>query len=126
MTGGNCSLILLPTLRCNAACGYCFEHQLDYDLTLKQLSVVIQKVMDYMDQRHLETLSIYWQGGEVMTMPPAWFEQAHDLVWEAAEKNAKQVLNYLQSNMMAYGRQWNSVLSRMFGNNIGSSMDFPN
>ncbi|MBF0552440.1 MAG: radical SAM protein [Deltaproteobacteria bacterium] len=126
MTGGNCSLILLPTLRCNAACGYCFEREMDHELTLEQLSVVIRKVMDHMEQRRLETLSIYWQGGEVMTMPPAWFAQARDVVQEAAERRHKPVLNYIQSNMMAYNLQWNGVISRMFGNNIGTSMDFPN
>ena len=43
------SLILLPTLGCNAACDYCFESKSDQHLTLDQLSTVIQKVMDHLE-----------------------------------------------------------------------------
>jgi radical SAM protein with 4Fe4S-binding SPASM domain len=126
MKGAPFSLILLPTLNCNADCDYCFEKKTEHHLTLDQLSVVVQKTMDHMEHNHIETLSIYWQGGEVMTMPSAWFEEANGIIQEIAHGRNLQVAHYLQSNMIAYTSKWNRVLAEMFGNSVGSSMDFPN
>lgn len=120
------SLILLPTLECDADCDYCFEKKADRRLSLDQLSVVIRKVMDHMEQNHIETLSIYWQGGEVMTLPPEWFEEANAVIAQIADRSKRHVVNYLQSNMIAYSSRWNRVIGEMFGNSVGSSMDYPN
>lgn len=126
MTGGHFSLILLPTLACNADCDYCFESKSDRSLHLDQLSSVIDKVMDHMEVNQIEELCIYWQGGEVMTLPPAWFEHAHDIICGISTVRKKRIINYLQSNMIGYSEKWNPVLSEMFGNSVGSSVDFPN
>lgn len=126
MTEGILSLILLPTLQCNAECDYCFERKSDARLTLDQLTVVIQAVLDHSERSGIETLSIYWQGGEVMTLPPEWFLRAHDRIRELAAARNRQVYHYLQSNLLAYGPHWNRVVFEMFGGSVGSSMDFPN
>jgi radical SAM protein with 4Fe4S-binding SPASM domain len=120
------SLIVLPTLGCNADCDYCFETKSDRHLTLEQLSTIVQKVMDHLELNRIESLSIYWQGGEVMMLPPEWFEQAQEIIQEIAAGRNRQVSHNLQSNMIAYSRKWNRVLREMFGNSVGSSMDFPN
>ena len=73
------SLILLPTLTCSAACDYCFEHKSNARLTLAQLSKMVGKVLDYLDERGIDSLSIYWQGGEIMTLSPTWMQRAGDL-----------------------------------------------
>ena len=126
MTGDPYSLILLPTLACDADCDYCFERKSKHRLTFDQLSIVIHKVMDHMEENHSETLSIYWQGGEVMTLPPAWFEGANAIIRSIAEERKRLVVHYLQSNMLAYTEKWNGVISEMFGNSVGTSMDYPN
>jgi len=126
MKGHPFSLILLATLGCNAECEYCFESKSDHYLTLDQLSTIVHKIMDHMALNHFDTLSIYWQGGEVMLMPPMWFERAHEIIQEIAASRNRQVNNYIQSNMIAYSRKWNRVLAEMFGNSVGTSMDFPN
>ncbi|MRR58469.1 MAG: radical SAM protein [Deltaproteobacteria bacterium] len=126
MTGAHFSLILLPTLACNADCEYCFENKTPRHLTLEQLSVLVEKVMDFLEERHIGQLSLYWQGGEVMTLPPEWFEQADIIIRRSAEARKKEVVNYLQSNMIGYSGKWNRVFAEMFGNSVGSSMDFPN
>ena len=74
MMGNHFSIILLPTNRCNVNCDYCFENKTGDRLTLDQLSILIDRVLDHMVRCHVGSLTIYWQGGEVMTMPPAWFE----------------------------------------------------
>ena len=71
-------------------------------------------------------MTIYWQGGEVMLLPPEWFERAHGLIGEAAAARGRRIEHSLQSNMIGYTRKWNRVIANMFGNSVGTSMDFPN
>lgn len=126
MMGNHFSLILLPTNKCNVNCEYCFEDKTADRMTLDQLSVVIDKVLDYMDQASIRGLTIHWQGGEIMTMPPDWFERAYDRIENAAASRNKLIDHGLQSNMVAYHPGWNGVIGRMFSNSVGTSMDFPN
>ncbi len=126
MRGGHLSLILLPTLKCNADCAYCFEDKTAAHLTLERLSLLIEKVIDYLEQSGIGSLTIYWQGGEVMTLPPQWFEQANQIIASAAKARNKIIRHSMQSNMVGYDRKWNPVLAEMFGNSVGSSVDFPN
>jgi radical SAM protein with 4Fe4S-binding SPASM domain len=120
------SLILLSTLQCNADCEYCFEDKTTDRLTLDRLEEMIRKVLDYMVEKSLKTLNIYWQGGEAMLLPPSWYEQANAMIQDLAEARGKQVGHSLQSNMLAYSSRWNKVIADMFGNNVGTSLDYPN
>jgi len=126
MMGNHFSIILLPTNKCNVNCEYCFEDKTDDRMTMDQLSVVIHKVLDHMDESGIAALTIHWQGGEIMTMPPDWFAQAYDLIQNAAAKRGKFVEHGLQSNMIGYNPRWNDIIRRMFGNTVGTSMDYPN
>lgn len=69
MSARTFSLILLPTLQCNADCDYCFEDKTDDRLSLTRLEILIDKVLDYLVLKAIGTLTIHWQGGEVMTLP---------------------------------------------------------
>jgi uncharacterized protein len=124
--GKHLSLILLPTLECNVACDYCFEDKTGDVLTSERLAEIVDKVFDHMDRTGVESLTIHWQGGEIMTLPPAWFERAYDAIGAAAEARGKRVEHGLQSNLIGYTKRWNGVIARMFGNSVGTSMDFPN
>jgi radical SAM protein with 4Fe4S-binding SPASM domain len=120
------SLILLPTLACNADCDYCFENKAGAILTLDQLSVLTHKVLQYLQHQTVQHLTIYWQGGEVMMLPPQWLEHAYHIIQRAADASKISVAHSLQSNMLGYHPGWNSILAEMFGSSVGSSMDFPN
>ncbi len=120
------SLILLPTLECNAACEYCFEDKSRARLSHEQLAVIIDKICTYMVEQGIVTLAINWQGGEVMVLPPSWFEEAGSLIQEIARSHNREVEHYIQSNLIGYSREWLPVLTEMFNSSIGSSLDFPN
>jgi len=126
MMGNHFSVILLPTNKCNVNCDYCFEDKTRDNMTMDQLSVLINKVLDHMERSHVGALTIYWQGGEIMTMPPRWFEQAYEVIQRAALVRNKQVGHSLQSNMIGYNKGWNKIIAEMFGNSVGTSMDYPN
>jgi uncharacterized protein len=120
------SLILLPTLKCNADCDYCFEDKTNDRLSLDRLQVLIDKVLDHLVEKDMAGLMIHWQGGEAMTLPPSWFAQAHALIGEAAAARGRTVTHGLQTNMIGYSPKWNDVIREMFGNNVSSSLDYPN
>ncbi|NEX22473.1 radical SAM protein [Thiorhodococcus mannitoliphagus] len=120
------SLILLPTLQCNADCEYCFEDKTNDRLSLERLQVLIDKVLDHLVARDIGGLTIHWQGGEVMTLPPSWFARAEDLIGRAAAARGLAVNHYLQTNMIGYSPRWNDVIRTMFGNRVSTSLDYPN
>ena len=126
MMGNHFSIILLPTNKCNVNCEYCFEDKTDDRMSLQQLEVVMDKVFNHMEEASIRALTIHWQGGEIMTIPPDWFMRAYDLIENAAVTRGKFVEHGLQSNMIGYNARWNDVIKRMFGNSLGTSMDFPN
>ncbi|MCM8663126.1 radical SAM protein [Accumulibacter sp.] len=120
------SLILLSTLQCNASCEYCFEHRTADRLTIERLGVLIGKVLDFLQNQSIGSLTIYWQGGEAMLLSPDWYDRAYDLISEAATERGVAIRHCLQSNLLAYTKDWNPVVARMFGNSIGTSFDYPN
>jgi uncharacterized protein len=126
MNGGCLSLILLPTLRCNADCEYCFENKSSDVMSLDQFRIILQKVTDYMNLMHVTDLTIYWQGGEVFTMEPKWFMRALEIIDKSSQSSGKNIENELQTNLIGYSKKWNRVLKEMFNNECGSSLDYPN
>lgn len=126
MIGRPLSVILLPTLECNAACDYCFEDKVRVRLSSGQLSRLTEQLLDHMHKSGTREAEIYWQGGEVMILGHEWFERAHDLMGEAADRQGLAFHHHLQTNLIGWGPQWHSVVARMFGNSLGTSMDFPN
>ena len=120
------SVIFLPTNKCNVNCEYCFEDKTDDRMTHEQLSAVISKLLDFMEVSDIGSLTLHWQGGEIMTMPVKWFETAYDLIEDLASTRGRRIDHGLQTNMIAYTPRWNDIIARMFGNHVGTSMDFPN
>ena len=59
-------------------------------------------------------------------MPPEWLLRAHDICREIAEESGLRISNSLQSNLIGYRPKWRRVVSEMFNDNMGSSLDFPN
>ena len=120
------SVIFLPTNKCNVNCEYCFEDKTDDRLTLEQLFTIITKILDFMDEQAIAALTLHWQGGEIMTLPPEWFEAAYEVIQRLADSRGKKIHHGLQTNMIGYTSRWNSIIKKMFGNSVGTSMDYPN
>lgn len=120
------SLILLPTLRCNADCDYCFEQKSSRVMSLDQFRVVLDKVTDYMTRTHIDDLTIYWQGGEILTMEPEWLLSAKDIADECSQASGRTIEHELQTNLIGYSKKWSRVFQEMFNNQCGSSLDYPN
>ena len=126
MSGGEFSLILLPTLGCNAACDYCFVDRRAEALSTEGLALLARRIGEFVREAELAALTLHWQGGEVMTLSPDWFRQARDLIAAETAGTGVYVHHSLQSNMMAYDGEWGRLIREMFGGSVGTSLDYPN
>jgi len=101
------SIILLPTLNCNAACEYCFEQKSDAHLTTGALRRITVAILDHMEVIGAQDAEIYWQGDEVLLLGPLCFESAHELMCSEAAARGLMFHHYMQSNLIGYGPHWN-------------------
>ncbi len=124
--GRSLSVVLLATTACNAACDYCFEDRGGDRLDLERLRRIIDAVLAHMDAERIAHLTLHWQGGEALLLPPRWYAQAQRLIDAAAAAHGKQVEHGLQTNLLGYGPDWDDVIAEMFGNSISTSVDYPN
>ena len=91
------SVILLPTSDCNVACDYCFEHKEPHRLSLVMLPLLTRRLLDHIENEHIEECEIYWQGGEAMIMGPAWFEKAGEIMDRAAAERDPGIVGQLRA-----------------------------
>ncbi|HEY0461368.1 MAG TPA: radical SAM protein [Pyrinomonadaceae bacterium] len=126
MMKNHLSVIFLPTNKCNVECTYCFEDKTDDRMTHEQLSAVISKLLDFMETDDIGSLTLHWQGGELMTLPVSWFETAYDIIGNLAQTRGKTIDHGMQTNMIAYTPRWDPIIKKMFGGSVGTSMDYPN
>src|SRR5262245_50743414 len=124
--GAPLSLILLPTLECNVACDYCFEDKAKIALPPDRLDALTTAILDYMEARGTTRAELYWQGGEVLLLGPAWFERANEAMGRAAAARGRSFHHSIQTNLIGYGHHWDRVLRDMFEGSLGTSMDYPN
>ena len=106
MNGNHFSLILLSTNKCNAACDYCFEDKTNNRLDHAKLQLLIDKVLDHMETCRIGSLTIHWQGGEAMLLPPDWYRQAFELIQNAALNLSPALI----ANYVYELRRWKQAL----------------
>ncbi len=126
MMKNHMSVIFLPTNKCNVDCTYCFEDKTDDRMTHEQLSAVMTKLLSFMEKDDIGSLTLHWQGGELMTLPISWFEKAHDIIGNLAAAHGRVIKHGMQTNMIAYTPRWDEIIKKMFGGSVGTSMDYPN
>lgn len=119
------SIVFIPTLACNCECLHCFEHlgqppDCDWD-------VVFTRVREMAEEVGCDTLRIYWQGGEVLTMSPDAVLAILDAEQRAFADVPISVERHLQTNLLLYdGPRWKHVLERFELQTVSSSIDYPN
>ena len=119
-------LIVMPTLRCNALCDYCYVPRKSYDMRHEDLSLLLTQIINHMEKVGQKDIHLYWQGGEVMCMEPSWYMETLSIMNRITKRRKQNIFNHAQSNFMGYEERWNPVISQLFFNEIGSSLDFPN
>jgi uncharacterized protein len=65
-----CSIVVVPTLNCNMACGYCFEHKKNSTAMSKETQKLLIDHVKYKLASGCKSLSIEWFGGEPLLCFP--------------------------------------------------------
>jgi len=95
-------------------------------MTIERFALLVEKLLDYMDEQSIGATTIYWQGGEVLTIAPERYERALEITETLSASRGRKIVNEIQTNLIGYSERWNTVLRTMFRNDVGSSLDFPN
>lgn len=126
MAGRDFSVVMSPTLECNAACDYCFQAHSSKRADINLLKRVFSQLRDYAVAEGIATLRMYWQGGEVLTLPTDLLEEALLAEREAFTGTDVQLEDHLQTNLIAYSPSHRDLVASYFGGALSSSIDYPN
>jgi uncharacterized protein len=116
-------LVLQPTPFCNIDCSYCylFERKSTAVMSLGTLDLVCGRISEY--SRLGPVLDVTWHGGEPLTVPLAWYEDAFALMAERCPA-AVQINHHFQTNGLLLDERWVRFLART-NTGIGLSIDGP-
>jgi uncharacterized protein len=116
-------LVLQPTPFCNIDCSYCYlsARKSKATMSLETLDLACQRVFEspLLD----EPLEVAWHGGEPLTVPLAWYDEATALM--ARRRPAELRLRHcFQTNGLLMNENWARFLVRI-GARVGLSIDGP-
>jgi uncharacterized protein len=116
-------LVLQPTPFCNIDCSYCYlsNRKSTATMSLETLDSACRRVFEspLLDRQ----LEVAWHGGEPLTVPLAWYEEAMALVAERCP-SALQLKHRFQTNGLLLNEGWARFFART-GATIGLSIDGP-
>ncbi len=120
--------IVKPTAACNGACVYCSAYKEDASrrprMTLDVLSLLFQRVREYLEEVEHRRVRFLWHGGEPMLMGPAFYREVLRLSREVEADTGVSVHHAMQSNITLVTDRILPVLKELLSNGrLGSSYD---
>lgn len=115
-------LVLQPTSFCNLACSYCYLPHRDrrHAMSDETLDAISRNVIA--SRRAAPRLTVVWHGGEPMTLPPQWYENAFRRL--AAGAPGRILDHAFQTNAIGVDDAW-IALWRRHAVRVGVSLDGP-
>ncbi len=116
-------LILQPTPFCNIACDYCYlpDRNSTARMGMETVRLAAERLRD--DGLAGTELTVVWHAGEPLTMPPAFYDEAVEVVREVFG-SACDVSHSIQTNATLIDDKWCEMFKR-HGIRIGVSVDGP-
>jgi uncharacterized protein len=116
-------LVLQPTPFCNLDCDYCYLPQRDRRarMSMDTLRLAVQRLLD--DGLLGPTLTIVWHAGEPLVLPPAYYEQAFEVVGRTLGSRCRPQ-HAIQTNATLVDDAWCDLLRR-HQVRVGVSVDGP-
>jgi uncharacterized protein len=120
-------LVLLPTERCNLDCDYCFAPRSGRVMDMSTVADTARAYADLCRETASARATVWWQGGEVLTLDPEWVRGAVACFAEAFAPNPScSIRHRVQTNLVAHTGAWNDLIRDVFGGFVSTSLDFPN
>ena len=116
-------LVLQPTPFCNIDCSYCYlpDRTVRARMSLATLDLVCKRVFE--SARLDSKLEVAWHGGEPLTVPLSWYEDALALMAERRPATV-QLEHCFQTNGLLLDQNWARFFART-GAKVGLSIDGP-
>lgn len=123
----NLTVIIKPTLNCNASCVYCSAGS-NADNTIKVMSVdtfriFSEKLSDYCLIKKIDTVTMIWHGGEPTIMPLDFYRNARRIQDECFTGKGIYICNTMQSNLTTPEEKIRNIVEILGIKSIGSSYD---
>jgi uncharacterized protein len=116
-------LVLQPTPFCNINCSYCYlpNRSVRARMSLATLDLICRRVFEgaCLDRR----LDVAWHGGEPLTVPLSWYEDALALMAERCPATV-QLEHLFQTNGLLLNANWARFFARTDAK-VGLSIDGP-
>jgi uncharacterized protein len=120
-------LVLLPTERCNLDCDYCFAPRSGRVMEFSTVRETARAYADLCLETGSERATVWWQGGEVMTLDPEWVRAGVACFAEAFAPNPSCTVRHaVQTNLVAHTPAWNGLIHDAFDGYVSTSLDYPN
>lgn len=121
------SVVVKPTVRCNATCIYCNSHhgaRSDQDtMTDDVLDRFFRCVDEFLADRPSERLTVLWHGGEPLLMGPEFFEKALDRQQRRCADTQGRITHRMQSNLTLFSSRFADVFRGLGIFGIGTSYE---
>lgn len=91
------TVIIRPTLRCNAKCDYCYVNNKHGTMSIELLGTIVSRLEEFVNENSDEKIAILWHGGEPSLMPITFWENV-----EALLRNFDQtkLTKHVQTNLL--------------------------
>lgn len=120
------TIYVKPTNYCNVGCDHCYlpeDTRADKTkMSDEKLYEVANFIKDMMEREEHKQLHIVWHGGEPMVLSPSYFYNAGDIFDSVFGKN--KYYESMQTSLIPYTEEWNSLIHDRFDGFVGSSIDF--
>lgn len=120
------TLIVKPTLRCNASCRYCAAHSSDEeiaDMSPAILRLLFARIGEYLPREAGDEISILWHGGEPLLMGRAFYQSAAEHQERYCSADTGRIRHAMQTNLTLMTGAFAETLARLGLQSVGTSFD---
>jgi uncharacterized protein len=121
--GGGLFVVLLPTLECNLACGYCFESHPRGRWDVAQAERYLGEIFDLAQYLELSRVCLHWQGGEVLLMGVPFLAELLPKAVEVGRSRGVEVEQRLQTNLTLYSHELGQLAHEFTDGRLGTSFE---
>lgn len=113
-----------PTNYCNVGCTHCYLPESvradRFRMSFETVEHAARLLADMQARGRHQGAIVLWHGGEPLTIPPDWFEQAGEIL----DRHLPGHQQAIQTSLIPYRREYASLVNTRFGGEIGTSVDF--